>query len=1018
MNKKFTYLVAALLAGGSFSAMAADFELKSDAVTIKDGSQIYLVVDNNKTIDGTNSEIAIGISLPATETDQLLGKIAPFQYGKFQDFDATTIATNYLWTVKTIKESGTTYYAFVNAETGKYLAFDNTGALATSDKATSEDAIVYFAVTGNTTDPEDFSLQFSAKNDFSKKLNVTSGTISLQTTATTFYAHEVATKPVGASELNAVLGGDGFSLTPAETANATEDENNIFSQQIKAIYFPNGVKNTITNEEIPAGLYFVIDMPKEFSEKLNANDEIYGSNFDGDNNQDKIEACIDAFNACTFVAVSPSESYETSTVTEEGLKLISISGADLIKYEPQSDAQYATTGDQVYVKNAIFTVTEPDQYGKPGVYELAVNGARIIKEAGKDEHKAANLAIGVTKIQGVNYVTTVSTATSFKASTSSLVEGIKLLKTTKEAAVYTIKFVSGEDEENSEYGKYLASANGNKSDKDAYTLVAQGSDLINTELPQYQFAITDVDTDTQKVTFTNIETGESFTTQLYATDVENQYKLVGTSSNVFVAEEDAKDIDEYASESMNAMVVELTPVEVDPYAGFFQKGIDNNEPYRLAFATNATTDVKWYVAVDESDATETAIDETRSLQVVFEPVLKNDGKTIDEESISTNFVYNNNDKVYRASADLVNYYTYKMRVVDAEDAYLRWQGNNITIETNDARATEVIVKYRYDGSVALVNASSSLGETSKALSAQLNSTKTGYNYTTTYAYAVPDLNNVNLYLEAEKLGVSLAAEPAHVSMEAENGGFISVNDANEGIIAIRTEADEDLTFWVDTTASEKVIPSFYIAKGGKFMYHATDSLEYYDRMHTTATNNPYEIFLNNASFAKAIFKAGELVNSDTLKTTVDNKEVLVAEKADQNKGILGNIKNFQYQIVKPSDAEDNYVIRVANTSNYLANFNGVLGFISDKDNAMRVIVERQAAPTANEAISATDVKVIALDGAVNVKNAAGKNVVVSTILGQIVANEVLTSDNATISVPAGIAIVSVDGEEAVKVSVK
>ena len=81
-------------------------------------------------------------------------------------------------------------------------------------------------------------------------------------------------------------------------------------------------------------------------------------------------------------------------------------------------------------------------------------------------------------------------------------------------------------------------------------------------------------------------------------------------------------------------------------------------------------------------------------------------------------------------------------------------------------------------------------------------------------------------------------------------------------------------------------------------------------------------------------------------------------------------------------------------------------------------VENDEIATENESINATEVSVIATDGGVYIKNAAGKNVVVTTILGQIVANEVLTSDNATIAVPAGIAIVSVDGEEAVKVSVK
>ena len=81
-------------------------------------------------------------------------------------------------------------------------------------------------------------------------------------------------------------------------------------------------------------------------------------------------------------------------------------------------------------------------------------------------------------------------------------------------------------------------------------------------------------------------------------------------------------------------------------------------------------------------------------------------------------------------------------------------------------------------------------------------------------------------------------------------------------------------------------------------------------------------------------------------------------------------------------------------------------------------VENDEIATENESINATEISVIATDGGVYIKNAAGKNVVVTTILGQIVANEVLTSDNATIAVPAGIAIVSVDGEEAVKVSVK
>ena len=196
------------------------------------------------------------------------------------------------------------------------------------------------------------------------------------------------------------------------------------------------------------------------------------------------------------------------------------------------------------------------------------------------------------------------------------------------------------------------------------------------------------------------------------------------------------------------------------------------------------------------------------------------------------------------------------------------------------------------------------------------------------------------------------------------------------------------------------------------MYNSTDSLD----VNKAESRAKYGVGQEGKN-AKAIFKAGKLVSSDTLSTTVEGKEVMVAANANQNKGILSGINRFQYNIVKASDAEDNYVVRNVDGSAYLTSFNGVLGFIANKENAMRVIVETQSAPTSNEGVSASEVAVVAQNGSVVVKNAAGKNVVVSTILGQVVANEVLTSDNATINVPAGIVVVAVEGES-FKVNVK
>ena len=74
--------------------------------------------------------------------------------------------------------------------------------------------------------------------------------------------------------------------------------------------------------------------------------------------------------------------------------------------------------------------------------------------------------------------------------------------------------------------------------------------------------------------------------------------------------------------------------------------------------------------------------------------------------------------------------------------------------------------------------------------------------------------------------------------------------------------------------------------------------------------------------------------------------------------------------------------------------------------------------TSNDEVSVEGVSVVSGNGAVTVQGAAGKSVVITNILGKVVAETILTSANATISVPAGIVAVAVDGEEAVKVVVK
>lgn len=86
-------------------------------------------------------------------------------------------------------------------------------------------------------------------------------------------------------------------------------------------------------------------------------------------------------------------------------------------------------------------------------------------------------------------------------------------------------------------------------------------------------------------------------------------------------------------------------------------------------------------------------------------------------------------------------------------------------------------------------------------------------------------------------------------------------------------------------------------------------------------------------------------------------------------------------------------------------------------NVQRMTEEDQFV-TSNDEIATEGISVVAGNGTVTVQGAAGKYVVITNILGKVIAETVLTSDNATISVPAGIVAVAVDGEEAVKAIVK
>ncbi|MCD8270836.1 MAG: DUF6383 domain-containing protein [Parabacteroides sp.] len=120
---------------------------------------------------------------------------------------------------------------------------------------------------------------------------------------------------------------------------------------------------------------------------------------------------------------------------------------------------------------------------------------------------------------------------------------------------------------------------------------------------------------------------------------------------------------------------------------------------------------------------------------------------------------------------------------------------------------------------------------------------------------------------------------------------------------------------------------------------------------------------------------------------------------------------------------DSYIAKnkqpeVANNG-YLKNINGVVVVAQGYEAGDKFdLAAEHSNPTANEGIDAASFSVATIDGAVVVKGAEGKTVTITNVLGQTVANTVITSSEATIAVPAGVVVVAVEGEAAVKAIVK
>ena len=255
--------------------------------------------------------------------------------------------------------------------------------------------------------------------------------------------------------------------------------------------------------------------------------------------------------------------------------------------------------------------------------------------------------------------------------------------------------------------------------------------------------------------------------------------------------------------------------------------------------------------------------------------------------------------------------------------------------------------------------------------------------------------------------------------------------------------DMKAAIYVDTAfvRNDTYRPQYLLAMNGRHVEPIYDSHPDHTIPHLLHADTTYGRFLVNMVDSAATWKGSDKTNPyiwdksnyyrlafiDGIHT--GDKLILNTAKAKTTIDLSNNndkVCTFAFRYVD----EDREGVKIETLYGVEANGTPIRGWLkyqnnvpvvtNDYDDAHVFLVDNTTteAPTANEEISANAVvSVVATDGAVIVKGAEGKNVIVSTILGKVVANEVLNSDNETIAAPAGIVVVSVDGES-FKVAVK
>ncbi len=269
---------------------------------------------------------------------------------------------------------------------------------------------------------------------------------------------------------------------------------------------------------------------------------------------------------------------------------------------------------------------------------------------------------------------------------------------------------------------------------------------------------------------------------------------------------------------------------------------------------------------------------------------------------------------------------------------------------------------------------------------------------------------------------------------SQKDGFAVLKAEGQSILKSDVYTHDSLTLWLDTACLtfEETMPLYYLSTNA-FAEEGVKTRNYLMNTLDSAEVKGYAYEAAGAEAVRAAFIAGSVCGIDSIAIKGDTINAMnlnpaavafevAAEYSDEAYKILSvqEYLNPAYDEEAAEEQGEEYDVEKYLPRNaYLAHLNNVVYWTTDPEQAEVFKVMTTSTPTSNDKIAAESaISVIANDGTVTIQGAAGKSVVISNILGKVVAETVLSSDNATIAVPADIVAVAVEGEAAVKVVVK